>query len=645
MRRRTLIGSLAGFGLFSIWAAEAHAQQAVAAPGSPAIPTATATGFNVNRFEPAERGSDWFANESLDLRGGARLAAGAVLDYQHRPLAIYNQDDKPQSSIVLHQLNMHVGASLNLIDRIRIGVSIPIVAYTGGVDGVFNNTLYRGPAKDTTIGDLRIGADVSILGDYGDPFHLAAGLQGWIPTGDKDSYTSDGKVRLAPRVMVAGDVSAFVYSVRAGFEYRNRSETFGASPIGSQVFFAAAAGARVLDRHLVIGPEVFGSSTTDGGDFFGRQTTPLEVLLGAHGIFGDFRVGAGVGKGLTRGYGSPEVRGLFSLEYFPQYDKDTDGDGIFDSYDACPTVKGVKSDDPKLNGCPNDRDKDGIIDTEDACPDDPGKKTDDPQTNGCPDKDGDGVFDKVDACIDEPGIKTADPKTNGCPDKDGDGVMDKEDACPADPGVKTSDPKTNGCPDKDGDGVFDKDDACIDVPGVKTTDPKTNGCPPDPDRDKDGIPNDQDACPDEPGKPDKDPKRNGCPRAFVKGNQIKILDQVKFQTNSAKIVAGKDSEEILQAVLSVMKAHPEIKKIRVEGHTDNRGGAELNRKLSAARAASVVDWLVKHGLEKNSFTSQGFGPDQPIEPNTTDAGRAANRRVEFHIEGAPVAPEPDPAKP
>ena len=103
--------------------------------------------------------------------------------------------------------------------------------------------------------------------------------------------------------------------------------------------------------------------------------------------------------------------------------------------------------------------------------------------------------------------------------------------------------------------MLDKDDACPDVAGLKTDDPKTNGCP-DPDRDKDGIPNDQDACPDEPGKPDPDPKKNGCPKAYVQAGQIKITDQVKFKTGSALILPGKDSEEVLGAVLTILVDHP-----------------------------------------------------------------------------------------
>jgi outer membrane protein OmpA-like peptidoglycan-associated protein len=329
--------------------------------------------------------------------------------------------------------------------------------------------------------------------------------------------------------------------------------------------------------------------------------------LGAHYRIGSINVGGGLGTGLTNGYGAPRFRGLALVEYAPEIILDSDGDGIPDKQDACPTVKGVPNDDPSKHGCPpeapKDRDRDGILDQDDACPD-------------------------------VPGVATSDPKTNGCPapgDRDKDGILDKDDACPDDPGKANEDKSLHGCPDTDGDGVFDKVDACPTEPGLKTTDPKTNGCP-DNDRDKDGIANKDDACPDEPGAPDPDPKKNGCPKAVVKDGQILILDQVKFKTGSADILPGKDSEEILLAVKNVLTEHPEIAKLRVEGHTDNKGNAAMNKKLSADRAASVVKWLTKNGIAKERLGSAGFGQDKPIDTNNTDDGRKNNRRVEFHIE-------------
>lgn len=119
----------------------------------------------------------------------------------------------------------------------------------------------------------------------------------------------------------------------------------------------------------------------------------------------------------------------------PPVDKDTDGDGIFDSRDKCPTVPGVA----KYEGCPvPDTDKDGIFDDKDKCPEMAGY----PELDGCPypDRDKDGVTDNKDRCPDEPGST----KNDGCPitDRDGDGVPDATDRCPDEAGPADN----GGCP-------------------------------------------------------------------------------------------------------------------------------------------------------------------------------------------------------
>lgn len=119
----------------------------------------------------------------------------------------------------------------------------------------------------------------------------------------------------------------------------------------------------------------------------------------------------------------------------PAREADTDGDGIVDSKDKCPTVPGTA----KYDGCP------------------------------VPDTDGDGINDENDKCPTVKGIA----KYNGCPipDTDGDGINDEEDKCPTVAGVA----RYQGCPvpDRDHDGVNDEEDRCPDVPGVK----ENNGCP------------------------------------------------------------------------------------------------------------------------------------------------------------------------
>lgn len=111
--------------------------------------------------------------------------------------------------------------------------------------------------------------------------------------------------------------------------------------------------------------------------------------------------------------------------------KDTDGDGVPDAEDDCPTVAGLKA----FKGCP-DTDGDGVPDKDDACPTVAGPKI----FNGCPDTDGDGIADKDDKCPTTAGLA----KYGGCPmpDKDKDGVADEEDKCP-----ELAGPASNGgCP-------------------------------------------------------------------------------------------------------------------------------------------------------------------------------------------------------
>jgi outer membrane protein OmpA-like peptidoglycan-associated protein len=576
----------------------------VAVFGANASAQATAQGFAVDRFDPSERGSTWFSADSLDLRGHARPSVGIVADWAYRPLVIYNADGTSRAALLQNQVALHPGANLTLWNRLRIGMDIPVFVVDQGTAATVNGVRYA-PNAGASIGDVRLAADVRLFGKYDDPFTLAAGLAVYLPSGSRAAFTGDGTLRVQPRMLAAGRIgSFFVYAARVGFDVRTLSESFGGTELGSEITFSAAAGVKCIADRLVIGPEIFGSTIVGSSDgAFSSGNTPLEVLLGAHYAFlPDWRVGAGVGPGITQGLGAPAVRSVLSIEWTPAPAiprPDSDHDGIWDGDDACPTIPGVATGDPATNGCPPDRDHDGIPDGQDACPEVPGVKTDNPATNGCP------------------------------PDGDGDGVPDAEDACPMIAGVHTGDPKTNGCPpDRDADGVPDAEDACPMVPGVKTGDPKTNGCPAD--RDADGVLDTEDACPEQPGPRDPDPKKNGCPAAFLEGTQIKIRDPFKFRFNSIELDPAGDP--ILEAVLAFLKAHPELKRVRVEGHTDDVGGVEFNRKLSDGRAASVRKWLVTHGIDGSRLTSHGFGQERPVDSNATEEGRRNNRRVEFHTD-------------
>jgi outer membrane protein OmpA-like peptidoglycan-associated protein len=107
-----------------------------------------------------------------------------------------------------------------------------------------------------------------------------------------------------------------------------------------------------------------------------------------------------------------------------------------------------------------------------------------------------------------------------------------------------------------------------------------------------------------------------------------VLKNIFF--DAGKSVLKEESNQQLNTVIGFMKDNPTLK-LEISGHTDNVGALYSNLKLSEARAKSVVAYMLKEGVAKDRLTFKGYGPNQPIAPNTTKEGKALNRRVEFKI--------------
>jgi outer membrane protein OmpA-like peptidoglycan-associated protein len=280
-----------------------------------------------------------------------------------------------------------------------------------------------------------------------------------------------------------------------------------------------------------------------------------------------------------------------------------------------------------LGGKSNDTDLDGVRDWLDRCPNTPvGARVD---ANGCPtDADRDSVFDGIDKCENTPQGCVID--ATGCPkDADQDGVCDGLDQCADTPAGQEVD--TKGCPtDIDGDGVPLSRDNCPDTPKGCTVD--ANGCPTD--SDKDGVCDGQDQCPNTPEGLQVDV--NGCP-IEVSEREIELLDtgmirlqNINFETGKA--VIKPESFPVLAEVARILQQYPTLR-IEIGGHTDSRGSAALNARLSDQRAAAVLEHMRQSfpQISPDRFTSKGYGPERPIAPNSTELGRARNRRVEFKV--------------
>ncbi|MGF1643866.1 MAG: OmpA family protein [Thiotrichales bacterium] len=106
--------------------------------------------------------------------------------------------------------------------------------------------------------------------------------------------------------------------------------------------------------------------------------------------------------------------------------------------------------------------------------------------------------------------------------------------------------------------------------------------------------------------------------------------QIQFETGKAVIMP--DNRPLLTRLATIARECREMR-IEIAGHTDNAGAAELNQRLSKQRAEAVRSYLIAHGIEAGRLTAQGYGATRPIADNSSAAGQATNRRIEFIIQG------------
>jgi outer membrane protein OmpA-like peptidoglycan-associated protein len=115
----------------------------------------------------------------------------------------------------------------------------------------------------------------------------------------------------------------------------------------------------------------------------------------------------------------------------------------------------------------------------------------------------------------------------------------------------------------------------------------------------------------------------------VSDKEIVLKKQVHFANNSAEILP--DSQELVHEIADALARNPQIRKVEIQGHTDNRGKRERNMTLSQERAQSVRNALVASGVDPARLVAKGYGPDKPTAPNITARNRARNRRVQLII--------------
>jgi outer membrane protein OmpA-like peptidoglycan-associated protein len=629
-------------------------------------------GADAHLFRPAVDSKGYISTNGTNILGDGDYSFGLVLDmglgimpfngfaYDQNARVDFNnqrvgtsgfgKEDHLIDAAITGTLHFNYGIANTAV----VGVQVPIMVLGGPnviVPGVWNDSGDPQGLDSQGFGNITLHGKVRLMRYEEHGIGLAGILQIGLPTGDPKTFRGEPGFALWP--MLALDwvpVPEFRIGLNVGYRFntgKGATLPFDGTtrPVARQ---GDAAAALLFPADTCQGGMNVTNATCPGDVTGGHNVTYNDMItagaaaswrfaksaelvaeaygnqvaqsIGDKGSLGVETIGglkiyveqnsylllAG-GVGPVHSITSADVRGVLGFIFEPSIG-DRDGDGYKDDVDQCP-------DDPEdfdhfqdEDGCPEpDNDRDGILDVDDECPLVPEDHDGDADEDGCPegtigDRDGDGILDNVDKCPDDP--------------EDRDGFQD-EDGCPD--------------PDNDNDGILDVDDLCPNNPEDKDNFEDQDGCP-DPDNDKDRILDVNDHCPNDPETYNGFEDEDGCPdrgNVIIEENEIIILEKIYFATDSAEILPR--SFPIVDAVAATLIGNPQITKVEVQGHADERGADDYNLRLTADRAASVVQALGQRGVDLSRLRSAGYGERCPVDPGHGPVAWDKNRRVEFKI--------------
>jgi len=148
------------------------------------------------------------------------------------------------------------------------------------------------------------------------------------------------------------------------------------------------------------------------------------------------------------------------------------------------------------------------------------------------------------------------------------------------------------------------------------------------DTDKDGILDEKDKCPNTPPRTRVDDDGCAVPIVFPEP----ILYRINSEFDFNKFDLRPDALQTLEGLVKDLKGALQGAPVKIVGHTDSKGSDAYNIKLSKQRAGAVAKYLVDQGIPQNLISIDGKGEREPIATNSTDEGRALNRRIDVHVE-------------
>ncbi len=533
--------------------------------------TALAQGVTLDQYRAAETPLDGFVVTRPRTLGHLGVAASLHIDYALEPLR--GPASRTGGVLVDHELTGQVGGAIGFFDRFLVALRVPVVLYMGGPAGTTAAPGLRDPAASGPgLGDLALTFRYQLYGGESDVFAVALQTEATIPLAEATAPSQDlaGEAGVSFTPEVAAELRFAPVHITANLGARFREvAAYQALRVQHELTWALALGVDIVPGVLDASLEGFGATPFDR--FATSTVSPVEVLLGARvRPVAPLFIGLAGGVGLGDGYGAPVFRGVLTLGYV----------------DLGASVPGSAVE-VEAEG-EGEGEGEGVREGEGEGEGEGESESDLELTSERPE----------DAASRERVIPPG-AADYGQLDRDGDRIVDAEDHCVLDCEDYDEIEDRDGCPEEDADDdtVADVEDACPTTPGVVTDDPATRGCP---------------------------------ARAYItERGAIVISDRVEFATGSDRILPA--SEPVLMDVLAILESTEDVARVRIEGHTDDRGRDSANIRLSRARAASVRSWLEAHGVAPERLEAWGCGELHPLVAGATRAARQSNRRVEFFV--------------
>ena len=566
-------------------------------------------GLNAQLFRPSlDAKNTLWTNDSL--RATDKYTFGkAILHYANDPV-VYLRNDGQRTELVsgIWQLDAMVGHTRG---PVRFGLMLPVYLRSFG----------EAAGGETGLGDLALDVKFTALDRKVKPIGLAQGGRVFVPTATVTAPLGNGSLGWEIEAIVDKELSEkWLLAANVGTRGVPTVELENLT-WDDQIFLRGGLGYTVRRDELGFSADV--ASQFNYNDFSNPAGRPVEGLLGVWSrLTPNLMLRAGAGGGLNSGLGAPKYRVMLGLGFEPSMLSDRDGDGIFDDVDSCPDTPEDVDNFEDRDGCPEATPVTVKVVDDDGA-----------EITGATWTQGDSSGSSGESMELDQGKYSFSASANGfgpntieksIPVGEGVEVRIQLGALPGTLVVTAVDEAGNAIPDA----VWTSKKLS---PGGE----KTGGV-------FEAAPGEYNLTVSSPGY-----RQKGANVVVVSEEQVEvqvvlvpakvevaaeridIKDSVYFELNKAVIKA--ESFELLDEVAETLIAHPELTLIRIEGHTDSRGGADSNKDLSQRRAEAVRSYLIAKEVEAGRMEAIGYGEEKPLQSGNTEAAFAQNRRVDFFV--------------